>query len=808
MDKKLTIGGVLQQIVAYGLLLVFLLAWPLQLIKQPVVSGSSDRIRWDLPTVYQTAEMVHEFKPQFDYLESISFYINNEWEEGTYISISCYLFDQNQELIMGEEFLLDATAYPGYFTIPVNQYVDTAKNYVYLVHAQNKELYIASTEIAETSAIESLKTYVNNEEQERVYAVTTFSYKTPVMWPWVMAYVLCSVFFVGMIGVAEQKLIRTKVLVPKYSQDGVIKTLLKATVVIGGIVGIWAVYPMKVFGTSPVDNGLYIVAILLLGSFLLYGTQKVLEPTKLWATICDKKKRKNYVQSFCFGMAFIQTCEYVNATFEYTHQINMRQMAVWLLLALLTMIEPKQFTRKPAWVVTAIGICSGIAYYVSYGMGIDPDTSALVLWDAYQLCFGIIILYHFARMLFTKKITKLSIPYMGLLAVMWTLLYLFHQERTWMNLWVFPIGLFYGMVGQEEDTTDFLQNLRSGIVISFLWMVGYCLMHRPFYFYMYTRYPMYFHTVTVTAMYLVLVFMAVFVQLLIAHKRKSKGQIYSSLLLLGMVTSYIIFTISRTGIIASIVSAVALLICMSWFGKQRKQLNWLSLCGGIIATVILSFPVWFTITRMVPSIVNEPVQTEIELFSETIVRGEPMDSYRYVTLERFLALLDIRFGVNEEVNNQNALTEPGVNAKESDVEIKVDETITEDNKSTAIAYTNGRVEIWKYYLSNVNWSGHELMGVTIEEDSVIHAHNSFIQILYDHGWLTGVFFCVFYLITAIRALFYYLVDPKVYKRLLPLGIIGAFGIVSMAEWAIHPCIPIGLGFLMCIAPLMKKIERK
>mgnify|MGYP006922442532 CR=1 FL=1 len=71
-------------------------------------------------------------------------------------------------------------------------------------------------------------------------------------------------------------------------------------------------------------------------------------------------------------------------------------------------------------------------------------------------------------------------------------------------------------------------------------------------------------------------------------------------------------------------------------------------------------------------------------------------------------------------------------------------------------YANGRMDIFRAYLEQLNLTGHEEMGAILPNGELaVHAHNIYLQVAYDHGIVVGVVFlfvgaaafvqgCIFY----------------------------------------------------------------
>ncbi|MFI3175877.1 MAG: hypothetical protein R3Y67_00110 [Eubacteriales bacterium] len=832
MKEEIKIGRVIQIIIGYLLVVVFLFAWPIGMIDQPVTSGTSDVLKGSTPAIYTTAELVQEFQPQCDYLETISFYVENDLQEFQYMTLMFYLFDQNEELIIMEELSLDGAEFPGILTIPVELDVDSSKNYVALLNSPYVELFLGTVEAEESGAIEHMNTYVESQLLEDEYAYVIYDYTTPVTFWWMIAYGLCSFFILALVGYCMNKLsTKYQVLQGVYSANNVIRTLLSITVLIAGIrLGV-AIYPQQLFGSNLMDLIVYEITTITALCLFLYYINRILVPLEVAKTLFQKKRIVDYIQIAAFAGAFTHACYYMNAIYEYIHIINTAKIIVYLLIAMMTMIHWKQLKKVPTIVSTILAVIAGIIWYVTQSE--VAVTQELAQWEAVACSLGLLAIYHLIRMVITKKINKISYVYFGLLVLFWVLQNVYRYERTWPLILVFPIGVYYLFFNSKENRTGTLLNMMYAVVCNYGGMVIYCLLHRPYHYYMRTRYPMYFHTVTITSMYLVLVFTVVFVLLLRAYQQKQHKRIPVLMVLLGSVVSYVLMTVSRTGLFT--ILAIPICILIVWF-VVRKPSQWKQLGVRIGSVVLISmFMLPFTImtTRIIPAIINEPIEVEIEVAVETIEKGDPMDSPRYVTVKRFLDLFCNGMGIDSNyfyIPGQGGLEEKSIQ-EVSQVEVvqaqvaRMTNSVAVATKSTVASsdqpsslggstvldevadYTNGRVDIWMAYLQEINLVGHETMGVVVWDELQSHAHNSFIQVMYDHGLIVGILFILLYFSSLARGFVYYKKNSSDALYLLPGCIIGAFGMVSIAEWAFHPCQPIGLAFLLMLAPLLGKLNK-
>ena len=113
--------------------------------------------------------------------------------------------------------------------------------------------------------------------------------------------------------------------------------------------------------------------------------------------------------------------------------------------------------------------------------------------------------------------------------------------------------------------------------------------------------------------------------------------------------------------------------------------------------------------------------------------------------------------------------------------------------------SNGRLEIAKLYLDNLNMTGHR--GMMIEGSGISHSHNAYLQAAYDFGIPTGIIFTLWVMLSAVISLYRYL-KHKDNGDLLSFGISLSFLLVAFTEWNFHYCNPTTIISLLCIMPLL------
>ena len=123
--------------------------------------------------------------------------------------------------------------------------------------------------------------------------------------------------------------------------------------------------------------------------------------------------------------------------------------------------------------------------------------------------------------------------------------------------------------------------------------------------------------------------------------------------------------------------------------------------------------------------------------------------------------------------------------------------------------SNGRFEIYRSYLENLNMTGHPKM--TNENTISSHAHNIYLQVAFDCGIPVGILFFTWIGFTIIGALLGYVrfagtADRKERAQaascIMMLSVAVGFAVVGMFDWAFHLANPSTVILMTGIAPLV------
>ncbi|MDE7249125.1 MAG: O-antigen ligase family protein, partial [Lachnospiraceae bacterium] len=437
--------------------------------------------------------------------------------------------------------------------------------------------------------------------------------------------------------------------------------------------------------------------------------------------------------------------------------------------------------------------------------------------------------------LIRKKLSRPDFLYAGLLLFFFAAIIVFRNGRWWTVVMAVSFTLFYLTYGMWEHKERLLVNVGRGVILQFMLATGFALLHRPYTTYRTARYPHIFHTVTTTAAYLTVVECAALV-ILLDKMRKSRELrvIWKELVLFGVVSAYMLFTMARTGFMAVGAAVLFAVVIMSRGKGKEKLLNMGRYLLAIIFAVVICFPVTFTVQRTIPALVSEPYMYEFENFRDATLRGRKLNSVEFMRVGRFIQLFGEKiFSIpagtfdpygeieeykrtHDEFGNEIAVTGKvpdeisdeisnirGLAALEELVASAdyVPEAMEEEQEND---YTNGRLDIFRSYIEQLNMTGHEEMGAILKNGEIAtHAHNIYLQVAYDHGIPVGILFVLVGIGTfAASCIYYHKKKDIITYAAMPAVVAAAFAVAGMVEWIFHLSHPCGLVLMLVITPLV------
>ncbi|MDE6738610.1 MAG: hypothetical protein K2K07_05920 [Lachnospiraceae bacterium] len=826
--------------------------WPIRLIKETVTANSRT-----LPgTVMESEEITsgyvvqQMFIAQYDRLKNIDIYLH---EGTTGEEFNFVLYDAAMHMIMQQVIKTeDMKTIPGFCTVQVNIDTQVGREYYFLLQGIEEPFRVAYQYTADSGNIYNGTLYYGNVEDTERCMIAVYEYEVPLRKGKTL---LCAALFVlsailvnYLTGRYYRRYPERNALV---TVEQTVKVVCNPLIILAGGVACAAVWPCKLFTTNTVSILFYEGSILLTAAMLLYAVNHDRTGCATDRTFLDvlKTNMPGWLQSMMFAGAIWACCNYMNGLYEIHHTVAYRQQLIFFALAVIVTYKRKDILNIINFVYLIAAAFIGMRYYHGAMAALtDPEENQvlavkLTVWAG--ILAGLVVIGTI-RVLVRGQLRGICVPYCLLVAVFFTAIILYRNTRGWPIYLVCSFVLFYLNMAAWDGKAQLLRNICNGILLHFGVMVVYCLLHRPYMFFQYYRYPFIFHTVTMSAVYLAMVVGAALVKFLDVYRREQRlTVVYKELIMFGVSAVYLLFTLSRTGYLAVLVMSVVMIpvLCFSMRNRWRGMLQSI---GMMLLAVVVCFPVVFTAQRMVPAVVARPQLHEIEELPVEIVHGRDMDSYYYITIQRFIQVFQMKvLGIPEEeslraiymvadakeelsgdpyVLEGEAIllaslrdTASGAESLIADgqmMDMASADTQTEgeiqdgEDSEEEYSYTNGRLEIFRLYYNNLNKVGHEDMGIMEPNGHYnVHAHNIYLQAAYDHGIYVGMIFILLGVGTLVQASVYFhrRKEDRVCAA-LPLALLILFAVAGLTEWIFHPCSSIAYCLLLTMAPLL--IDRK
>lgn len=830
MNQNVKLSKAISYVVIVLSALLFLAIWPVGLFQQTYVSKSNEIIAMESDPVNVEHNVTQMFVGEGGELSAVDLYVCNDMRGET---ITFRLYDSSYTEIFNTFYMVkDNQEFPGFVHIPVGYDLIKDQEYYFTLEGLSADMTVAYEEReTSTSIVNGFMSYAGIEIR-RFNVIIRYEYRNPFVWWQVLIFgAVIAAAATGVLWLIKQ-LFEKKIADREVKVHNVFRAILNPIVILAGMILCLMIFPGRVFGTGIINYAFLGGSIVLLTVVLLYlinfkrsGDAPLLDIEQL------KTKLPGYLQSFCIAMALWYCYEYMNGLYDIHHYYATRRMLIWFLLGIVCTYSKKELLK--IWNFLYLAIASVASYFYAKPYFDLEEEGGLYELDAYIMVIGglviLLLVTNIIRLLLKKETLskKLSIPYVLLFALLLGMMVAFRNTRDWVTTMVVLFVLFYLRMWFWNKSDQILTIVGNGILLNFIFMVCYCMVHRPFNRYRLYRYGMGFHTVTVTGVYLSLILSVALVWFLLKYFRSKRlADTWPQLLVLIVANVYQLLTLSRTGYLASFVMEVLVVIIFCLKTGKEKWKNMARCFGSMFVLTVLFFPIVFTVTRIVPSFWNDPIYSDVEVFGHQVFKGTPKDSEYYIDIEYYWDKAGEKLlGTEEEEVSSNEL-DYEIKKVESlcsavyvsvrkqifpqDVFVVNDDIVMASNTDAAEDWdtldnvSNGRIAIFKDYISQWNLTGHEEMGFPASFGGEhTHAHNVFLQVIHDHGLITGIIFILFGVISFIVALVRF-IKKKEMKDLLIVSVITAFAVSGMAEWNFHLCNPFGISIFMVVTPLLFK----
>lgn len=834
MKKIIYKSKAIQAVILIAAACLLLSLWPLRFWQEkvttqvPVQTGSVTQVIDNEKTVLQ------EIVAQYDHMDTIRVYLGEESKGETFF---LRILDEQWQMVCEEKAKLVKEALPGFQDVMIDIDMEVGKRYYVILQGDDSEIFAGVEAVSLPDMPYVGQFYYADSAMEGMSLTADYQYRVPLRKGKVA--LLGSIILI--IAALLVFCVRTYY---KKKEDKLItvekafRFTMNPIVAAGTLVCLGAVF-MGACGSYALDNTVFMISTVLLAGILFYGINHNRDGQAPVLTLEYVKTHiGDLLQSVFIAGAIGACCEYMSGLYDIHHSVAERKEMLWFALAVIAMFKWKEiFNLYNA--VYLVG--AGLYGYYYYRNNLTEDMDELhitvlkyTVWIAVLL--GLILIRTVIG-LCRKKLKRPAYLYSGLLAVFFALIIIYRNTRWWTVALVVSFTLFYLNYGMWEHKERLLVNICRGIALQFIMATGYALLHRPFVTFRTARYTHIFHTVTITATYLTIVECAAMVILLAKLSKSHKlKDIWKELAFFGIVSSYMLFTMARTGFFAVGVTVLFALLIMTPGKGMQKLKNFGKELGMLIAAVLICVPVTFSVQRTVPALASDPHLYEIESYPEDVLRGRKLDSVEFMRVGRFIDVFAEKiFGIPEgtfdiygeirayqikkgyiTAENERPLqrtdrfreeasgvTDTSLLVASADY---VPEPMEEDPQKED--YTNGRLDIFRSYIEQLNMTGHEAMGATLENGEIAtHAHNIYLQVAYDHGIPVGIVFILVGIFTFIKACLYYQrkKDKDAYAA-LPAVVTVAVAVAGVVEWIFQLSNPCGFVLMLVITPLVFKNE--
>lgn len=653
--------------------------------------------------------------------------------------------------------------------------------------------------------------YVNQAILIRFHYTAPYSFRRTILS--IAGVLICgSVLYVGIVWLMELLKRKNRM---QQAAKGCLMALVTAGVFFVGFC-FYQLCIVRFFGGEIWDMIVYAAACLITLCLFLYAFYKGMAWIRHKQNRCELSEKKfierkrrawvDYLQVLCLTGLFYEGVAYVNAPVQWKQDIS-RNM-VYMLFGLFVLLTLK--FREVVNIFSGLWILALIPAGIYYCRLAGEDAHAVEAVRILILAVGLwgIVLIHTLRNFKKLREQRLNIPLAVCFVLMCVFMLINSFGKAWPLFMAVTFTLFYLQSYTEEEKDRIVHNMINALLTHFGLMVVLCCLHRPYHYYRFNRYPMWFHTVASTGIYLSCVAAAALVRLFLAIRDSGYvfREAWKEWIGNSVVLAYIALAMPRTAIVAVLGLGIALAIAAAIVYRPKIR-YYIQIAGILLLSLVLSISVIYTMTRCVPAIVDKPVylNEDSENFDRAIRQGEAPDSDNYMYFRALVRLWANRFYVPQDFiqkyledhvsadqqlcilaevasGEMIGLTEPPAN----------DNMLSEGGSTDLNEMSNGRIAIFREYLRHLTWKGHAQMGYDGDYEMPSgHAHNSFIQNAFDFGIPAGVLFLLLILLMIFSAVYRIWTGKERSEKQFMLFLAGcAFLLVSLTEYASNPCMPL------------------
>jgi len=550
--------------------MVLLCIFPFKVIRYGYTAKSDEQMVRESDPISVEYNITQMFDGIGGELKSVDLYVCNDMSNQV---ITFRLYDYNHEQIYEQFYTVpnDFTA-PDFIHIPIRYEMEEGQEYSFIVEGLTTDLYAAYEDRATTtSPINYFMAYGGAEVPEYSLIVRYNFYCPFKSWQiLISAFLLVTVCFATwfLLGKTEDKEISVK---------RTVQIITNPIIVIIALCSFYVIQIRKIFGIDTKNNLFLVMGIWMLLAivFFIVNFTAVVIPKDL------KEKVKAFSISRIVRVISLATVlwycyEYMNGLYDIFHYYSTAKLFIAFGFVLFSTYRRKEIFNifNAIWLV--IGTIVGyMVYKPQIGVELYEELYRYYGWLVLVGGFVVINIIYSIVMIARKQIkaARINLWYAVPFSLFSVGICVLANTRSWTWQLVLICFLLAHRLCVMEKSTEFTRDLCAAIVLNFYMMVWFSLRHRPYYYYQYYRYNMGYHTVTTTAYYLALIVTAALMRL---YKKYMSGcgivRTIPQIFTFGLASSYLVFTMSRTGFLSTGAMVVFTLIGVSvmYVGKGRK----------------------------------------------------------------------------------------------------------------------------------------------------------------------------------------------------------------------------------------------
>lgn len=194
----------------------------------------------------------------------------------------------------------------------------------------------------------------------------------------------------------------------------------------------------------------------------------------------------------------------------------------------------------------------------------------------------------------------------------------------------------------------------------------------------------------------------------------------------------------------------------------------------------------------------------VAVMQEIWAEGKTLEEGGY--FQREMEIEERRFLEGTKMLEEAGVTDPEEISRILNNEIDEESVNSEDSSEgfdELANYANGRFDIYKIYLGNMNMTGHPLGGPMGDNGvELAHAHDVYLEVAYEFGIPAGILFFLLLCFAGIRGIVLYIKNRLSNPELAYIpAVLAAFAIAGIVEWVYQLGHPMTLVTFLSVIPV-------